>query len=143
MSSEYDIPVPADSFDVVLSGQVAEHVREIWTWMRELARVTKPNGQVITISPVSWTYHEAPLDCWRMYPAAMQAVSEFAGLTVEFAWWGSLEPKPNKHTYPGNGDYPHRQEITVRERVKRAIGWPMPVAYDLVTVARKPPVADT
>ncbi|MCW3101420.1 MAG: hypothetical protein JWL77_7038 [Chthonomonadaceae bacterium] len=139
MQSEYNVPVDDDSFDVVLSGQVAEHVREIWTWMRELARITKPGGQVITISPVSWAYHEAPIDCWRMYPEAMNAVSAWAGLEVEFSWWGSLEPRGRRH-YQGEGRALHHREP--RRALRRALGLATPVAYDLVTVARKPLCVD-
>ena len=62
---EYEFPVESGSYDIVLSGNVIEHVRQIWTWMVELTRICKPNGVVVTINPVSWPYHEAPVDCWR------------------------------------------------------------------------------
>ncbi len=39
--SEYSFPVPDDTYDVVVSGQVIEHVRKIWVWMREVVRVCK------------------------------------------------------------------------------------------------------
>jgi hypothetical protein len=38
-----------------------------------------------------WVYHEAPIDCWRMFPEAMRALYEEAGLIVELREWGSLE----------------------------------------------------
>jgi SAM-dependent methyltransferase len=139
MPSEYEIPVSDGSYDVVLSGQVVEHVREVWTWMVELARVTKAGGHVITISPISWPYHEAPVDCWRIYPAAMEALCAFAGLTCEFMWWGSLEPKPSRRTYPGEGaDIVAPRSTTLRSKLRAVIGWPAPVSYDMVTVAAKP-----
>lgn len=136
MPSEYEIPVPDATFDVVISGQVAEHVREIWTWMCELARVTKPGGQVITVSPISWPYHEAPVDCWRIYPEGIRAVTEWAGLEVEFCWWGSLEPRAWRKPYPGTGRVLLQRQL--RYRMTRALGWSYPVAYDMITVARKP-----
>jgi|HubBroStandDraft_6_1064221.scaffolds.fasta_scaffold246729_2 SAM-dependent methyltransferase len=139
MPSEYVIPVSDDTYDVVISGNVAEHVRELWTWMVELARVTKPGGQIVTISPVSWTYHEAPVDCWRIYPAGMEALSRFAGLAVEFSWWGTLEQPDSKRTYPGRGlDWDRPNAHGLKYRAKQLIGWPMPIAYDQVTIARKP-----
>jgi SAM-dependent methyltransferase len=139
MPSEYEIPVDDSTYDVVLSGQVIEHVRAIWTWLAELARVTKPGGSIITISPVSWPYHEAPVDCWRIYPEGMRALAEYAGLRVDFAWWGSLEPAPTRNAYPGTGrdDYgppPPRWSSLAR----RVVGWPSPMSVDLVTVAVKP-----
>lgn len=143
MRSEYEIPVSADTYDVVLSGQVVEHVRAIWTWMRELARITKPGGRVIIISPISWPYHEAPVDCWRIYPAGMEALCAFASLSCEFSWWGSLEPKPSRRTYPGAGaDSFSPRQGTLQSRIRRLIGWPQPVSYDMVTVALKPESAD-
>src|SRR5690242_15319355 len=60
-SELYRFPIPNDFYDVVLSGQVIEHVARIWRWMRELARVAKPGGIVLTINPVSWPYHEHPV----------------------------------------------------------------------------------
>jgi SAM-dependent methyltransferase len=72
---EYLFPLRDNTFDVVLSGQVIEHVRKIWTWYRELARVCRPGGLVITICPVT-PYHEYPVDCWRIYPEGMKALSE-------------------------------------------------------------------
>lgn len=65
-SSEYEFPIPSDSYDIVLSGGVIEHVRKVWVWIREVARVCKIGGLVITVAPASWPYHVAPIDCWRL-----------------------------------------------------------------------------
>ena len=45
---EYSFPVPDNTYDVVLSGNVIEHVRKIWLWMSEVARVCKP----VSSSPI-------------------------------------------------------------------------------------------
>ena len=90
-SGEFEFPVASDSYDVVLSGQVIEHVKQPWRWLPELARVVRPGGKVITINPVSWPYHEAPVDCWRIYPEGMRALYASAGLTVEHCLHTSLE----------------------------------------------------
>lgn len=87
---EYSFPIPADSYDIVLSSSVIEHVRKIWRWLPEVARVTKPGGHVITIAPVSWEYHEDPVDCWRIYPEGMRALCEDAGLKVVLCEWEAL-----------------------------------------------------
>lgn len=76
--TEYNIGAADNSFDVVISGQVIEHVRKPWLWLPELSRVARQ--LVIIISPITWRYHEAPVDCWRMYPEAMRALFEEAGL---------------------------------------------------------------
>lgn len=87
---EYRFPIPDKSYDLVISANVIEHVRKIWRWMPELARITKPGGHIITIAPVSWEYHEAPVDCWRIYPEGMKALCEEAGLRVLLCEWEAL-----------------------------------------------------
>lgn len=78
----YSYPIPDDSYDVVMSGQVVEHVAYPWVWMEELARIVKPHGVVITIGPVTWPYHEAPIDCWRIHPDGMRSLYSWAGLEM-------------------------------------------------------------
>jgi len=136
MPTEYEVPAPDGAFDVVLSGNVMEHVRRPWEWMQEMARVTRPGGLVITIAPISWPYHEAPIDCWRAYPEGLRALLEYSGLLVEHLWSGSLEARPSRRTFPGTGDVDDRNGL--RWRMRRIVGWPTSIAYDVVGVARKP-----
>ncbi len=76
----YNYPVQDNSFDIVFSGGVMCNVGEVWTWMAELKRIVKPGGLIITITPVSWPYANAPIDCWRIYPDGMKAVNNFLSL---------------------------------------------------------------
>lgn len=139
MPDEYTIPVPDGTYDVVFSGNVLEHVRKPWRWMPELARVTKPGGLVVTVAPLSWPYHEVPVDCWRIYPEGMRALSEDAGLEVVTSEWAALQPPSTRRHYPGES-YNEWSVLnrSIRSRLQRLIGWPMPTAYDTCTVARKP-----
>jgi len=134
-------PVAAGTYDVVLSGQVIEHVAHIWRWMAELARVTKPGGLVITINPVSWPYHEAPIDCWRIYPAGMKALSEDAGLVVEKSFWGSLEaPHVRRHIFPGRSLQDQPKIHKYFSHLLNRLGGRVEKSFDNITVARKPPL---
>ena len=92
---EYRYPIADNAYDIVFSGQVLEHVKKIWVWIKELARVCKKDGYVITINPVSWAYHEAPVDCWRVYPEGMKALYEDAGLEVILSVFENLENMDN------------------------------------------------
>ncbi len=145
MSDRYSLPFASGTFDVVVSGQVIEHVPKVWTWFVELARVCKPEGHVITVSPISWPYHEAPVDCWRVFPDGMRALCDEARLEVIFSSFESLEPRPSKRTYPGPS---HRWNETptlytkLKDRVRWAFGWPTSTALDTLTIARKPDVTD-
>ncbi len=133
----YQFDIPSESYDLVISAQVLEHVRMPWRWMPELARVTKTGGRVVTIVPVSWTYHEAPVDCWRIYPEGMRALHEEAGLETELALWESLETPQYKRSIPGNsmGDQGRRERFY---KIFGPLGFPVERSYDTLAIGRKP-----
>jgi hypothetical protein len=119
----------------VISGQVIEHVRKSWRWIPELTRVAKKNGLVITIGPVSWPYHEAPIDCWRIYPEGMKALYEAAGSSVELSEWGSWETLNFRLYVPGRSLAGRKLRWTY-ELIGR-IGIPVERSYDCITIGRK------
>jgi SAM-dependent methyltransferase len=86
-------------FDLILSGQVIEHVRKPWRWVQALANLLKPNGYLILINPVSWPYHEAPVDCWRIYPEGIKALFDDAGLQCVMSIYEGLV---GQHCCAGN-----------------------------------------
>lgn len=146
-------PIKANAYDVVLAGQVLEHVREPWKWLAELKRVCKPGGRIILINPVSWPYHEAPVDCWRIYPEGMKALCAAHGLTVEMSVWESLEKDllrdfPQTPVVPGEA-IDHRQgmkailaiakwnKLLHRFPLTRQFMVPVQVSYDTVTICKK------
>lgn len=88
--SEYEIDLEDNYFDIVFCGNVIEHVRKPWIWMKELCRITKSGGKIIIMNPVSWGYHRAPVDCWRIYPEGMKALFEEANMKCIFAKFESL-----------------------------------------------------
>ena len=137
LTEEYHFPIPSDTYDVVLSGQVIEHVRKVWVWMKEVTRVCKPGGLVITINPVSWPYHEAPVDCWRIYPEGMRALCDDAGLDVVYCEFESLEAKQFHAALPGRS--PDWQPKFVRRvfGMLNRVKFPVECAFDTITIARK------
>ena len=134
-SDEYTFPISNDHYDVVVSGQVIEHVRKVWRWIREVARVTRPGGHVITISPVSWPYHEAPVDCWRIYPEGMRALYDEAGLEVLHCAFETLEPRGILPRMPRG---PDDRAQGLGFKLARLLHYPLQRAYDTVTIGRKP-----
>jgi len=136
-SSEYEFPVESESYDIVLSGQVIEHVRKIWRWMNELARVCKNGGLVVTINPVSWPYHEAPIDCWRMYPEGMRALYEDASLRVRLSHWESLEATNYRRRIPGRSAEWQSPRLRLAYQVLGKLGFPVECAYDTITIGEK------
>lgn len=137
---EYSFPVEAGSYDVVLAAQVIEHVRKIWRWLPEVARICRPGGLVIIINPISWHYHEAPVDCWRIYPEGMRALCDEAGLEVLLSTWESVDLQPLARISPRR-----LRKHRIMQRLSGSLGLinaairvTPEAAYDTITVARRP-----
>lgn len=137
-SNPYEFRIPDDRYDIVISGSVIEHVPRIWRWMAELRRVVKPGGAVITINPVSWPYHEAPIDCWRIYPEGMKVLCEDAGLVPETWFWGSLEYPAAQRCIPGRSFSQHPAIRRWGFHFVRLFGGRVEKAFDNIMIARKP-----
>jgi SAM-dependent methyltransferase len=135
--SEYEFPLEDGAFEIVLSGQVIEHVRKPWRWLQELSRVTAQGGHVITIGPVSWPYHEAPVDCWRVYPEGMKALYEDAGLETALSWWGSFENPGFKRYVPGRSRECIPPKLRFASELLGRLGFPVERSYDTVMVGVK------
>lgn len=137
-TSEYSFPIQDGAYDIVLSGQVIEHVRRVWVWMREVARVCRGGGLVITINPVSWPFHEAPVDCWRIYPDGMRALYEDAALNVLLSHFESLEAKEYERHIPGHTHpWPYPPWMRKVLLALGEVGFPVECAYDTITIGRK------
>ena len=133
-TNDYAFPITDASYDVVFSAQVLEHVRKPWLWMKEVARVCRPGGLVITINPISWPYHEAPVDCWRIYPEGHRALADEAGLTVELAVFESLELGDYRRKRFGRSiDKSKPGKVAWKKR----LGLKIECALDTVCIARK------
>lgn len=72
--------IASNSVDVLVSGQVLEHVEYFWITALEISRVLKPGGMVCLIAPSSGPEHRYPADCWRFYPDGMRAFAKLARL---------------------------------------------------------------
>jgi SAM-dependent methyltransferase len=134
---EYEYPIEDGAYDIVLSGQVLEHVPRIWLWMRELSRVCKASGVVITINPVSWPFHKQPRDCWRAYPDGMRALYEDSSLDVLLSTWESLESPGYKRYIPGRSRNDQRRLKQVLSTLLGPVGFPVERSYDTITIGRK------
>lgn len=135
MPDEYTIPIADSTYDIVLSGQVIEHVRRIWDWMLELERVVKPGGLVITIGPWSWPYHAVPIDCWRIHEEGPRSLYKHAGLEVMEVHSESIESTRTRRTYPGHTPEPSRGVVS--DSLRRFLGWPSPTPIDTIGIGRK------
>lgn len=74
--------IESDSYDVLVCGQVFEHVEYFWVTIMEIARIIKENGLCCIIAPSAGIEHRYPVDCWRYYPDGFRAMAKYAGLEV-------------------------------------------------------------
>ncbi len=82
LDDPYKLPFPAQSFDVVLSGQMLEHCEFFWESLKEMVRVLKPDGLLFLIAPSAGAIHRWPVDCYRFYPDAYAALAKYCGCTL-------------------------------------------------------------
>ncbi len=160
--NEYKFPIEDNSYDIVLSGQVIEHVRKVWIWIKELSRVCKKGGLIITINPVSYPFHKSPYDCWRIYPEGMKALYEEVDLKVLLSVCDSLERvKLRKRGFRniilgkscppealmGFSEYsknliksfkkPQQFFRFILTFLKKLLGWPIKSSLDTITIGKK------
>jgi SAM-dependent methyltransferase len=83
VASAEHLPFPNAIFDLVLSQEVLEHVRDPFQAMREMNRVLKNSGTVYCQVPFTIGYHPGPTDFWRFTKEGILAMIRQAGLTCE------------------------------------------------------------
>jgi len=59
-------------YDVIISGQCLEHVKDTKAWIEQINKYLKPGGLVCIIAPWQWRQHRYPVDCWRILPDGME-----------------------------------------------------------------------
>lgn len=83
LSGGFDLPFPADTFDLVTSFQVLEHVPEPGVFLRELVRVTRPGGQVILATPNAATRLFPGMTPWNRFHVHEYLADELRALLQE------------------------------------------------------------
>lgn len=73
------LPLPDAAADVAVTSSAFEHDIAFWDSFLELVRILRPGGLLYVNAPSNYAVHRYPLDCWRFYPDAGQALCEWAG----------------------------------------------------------------
>lgn len=82
MPEPYTLPFSDDSFQMIVTGQVIEHIPYPWISMMELGRILDPGGVIICTAPSRGHVHNPPYDAWRFYPDSFRALATWSGLTL-------------------------------------------------------------
>jgi len=91
-------PIEDSSVDVVVTSSALEHDVCFWETFLELMRILTPGGLLYINAPSNYAFHRYPVDCWRFYPDAGNALQVWAsrrGITVELL--ESFVAKPTEH----------------------------------------------
>lgn len=77
------IPFEENTFDLIISTQVLEHVPDPLGMLKEMARVCKPGGGVLISVPFVYPEHEEPFDYFRFTRFGIADLLAKAGLKTE------------------------------------------------------------
>ena len=82
------LPYENDSFDIVVSDQVLEHVFDPVQAVNESLRVVRPGGVVIHTTCFMNPIHHYPVDLWRFSPKALAHLARATEI-IETGGWGN------------------------------------------------------
>ena len=76
------IEIQDNSYDVIISGQLFEHLEFFWITMSEIERILKPGGFCCIIAPSGGPKHGNSDDCYRFYEDGMAALARYVGFEI-------------------------------------------------------------
>ncbi len=79
VSDASSIPLPDNSFDIAIMGELLEHVPEPLSVLREAYRLLKPDGKALITVPFMVGVHGDPYDYGRYTPTFLEKISREAG----------------------------------------------------------------
>jgi SAM-dependent methyltransferase len=85
MPGEYIIPASDEYYDLIVSGQTLEHVKNPFKLVKEMTRVLKKNSFIIIIAPSTGPRHDV-IDCWRFMDDSFKAIAEETELELIADW---------------------------------------------------------
>lgn len=88
--------VEDNTYDVVISGQLFQHLEYFWLTMGEIERVLKPGGYVCIIAPSAGPKHGGNMpNCYRFHEDGLEAMAKYVNLNVLHA-----KINPSKNSAP-------------------------------------------
>lgn len=87
ITKEGKVPLPDESFDIVLSIQVLEHVDDVTTYLAEANRLLEKDGLLLLSTHGQWIWHPCPKDLWRWTREGLSCVIANSGFNIIETMW--------------------------------------------------------
>lgn len=78
LNDAYSFPFENESIDAIVCSSCFEHSEMFWLVFNEMLRILKPSGLIYINAPSNGYIHRWPVDCWRFYPDAGNALVTWA-----------------------------------------------------------------
>jgi SAM-dependent methyltransferase len=148
------LPFGDAEFDTVVLSDVLEHIAEPDNLLTELARITRPNGNIIIGVPFLYCIHEKPYDYYRYTRFKLEQLAAKNGLLAiqinevggALDVWSDLSSKLAQYIWSPLSAIPYylwlsTKWIPVVHKLNQKTAWKFPLAY--AAVFRKPSVEHT
>jgi SAM-dependent methyltransferase len=87
ITPEGKVPLSNESFDIVLSVQVLEHVDDVKMYLAEANRLLGKEGLLLLSTHGQWIWHPFPKDLWRWTHEGLTSTIEKSGFTIIETMW--------------------------------------------------------
>jgi SAM-dependent methyltransferase len=109
-----------ESFDIVFSSDVFEHIDRPWLAAQEITRILKPGGIAVTHTLFSWRNHPCPIDYWRYSAECLEFL--FSDLTCLEKGYDLSQRRVDEPGFWASGEdsvpLDHRQTRTLSAQVE-------------------------
>jgi SAM-dependent methyltransferase len=129
--SGVELPFPGASFDLVISFDVFEHIRDSDGHLREVVRVLRPGGRYLVQTPSKWPNTVFETIRWR---SATRWRDDHCALHTP----GQLRRRLETHGFAVRFFDVPVVNAFFREKVRRYLGWPGALALTLANPDRLP-----
>jgi len=94
----------AKAFDLVISGQLLEHLTFPLLAAQRMKAAVKTGGHIILVAPWEYGVHRHPIDCWRVLPDGMKFLLEGfvnieVGISKKDCWGIARRPEGYKEPW--------------------------------------------
>lgn len=98
IESPNNLPLEDGSVDTVLLSRMMGDVPDQSAFLKELARVLSPGGNILVYEAITYPQHDLPHDYWRVLPRGLEWMADRHGLNVaEIVYCGGYFSQVSTH----------------------------------------------